>query len=81
MELWRPVRYVGPGGAEYVAPGMTFRMSGSAGGGYRSGTDDSAIACRQVILSLRTFLSEFLKANRVSYEPSEDEPRDCASPK
>lgn len=79
IELWRPVRYVGAGGAEYVAPGMTFRLTGSAGGGYRQGMDDKAIPCRQLILSLRNFLAEFLKANGASYEAPEDEPRRCTS--
>ncbi|HKY61282.1 MAG TPA: hypothetical protein VJP59_09750 [Gemmatimonadota bacterium] len=81
IELWRPVRYLGAGGAEYVAPGMTFRMNGSAGGSYRAGMNDRTIACRQLILALRTFLAEFLKANRTSYEPPQDEPRGCASTK
>lgn len=80
IELWRPVRYVGSGGAEYVAPGMTFRLTGSAGGGYRRGTVEKAtLACGQLILSLRTFLTEFLKANGVGYEPPQGEPRGCAN--
>lgn len=78
IELWRPVRYVGSGGAENAAPGMTFRMTGSAGGGYLRGMDEKAIACGQLILSLRVFLSEFLKANGVSYDPPQDEPPGCA---
>lgn len=79
IELWRPVRYVGAGGAEYVAPGMTFRLTGSAGGGYRQGMNDKAIACRQLVMSLRNFLAQFLKANGASYEVPQDDPRRCAS--
>jgi hypothetical protein len=79
IELWRPVRFVGSEGAEQVAPAMTFRLTGTAGGGYRRGVDEKAIACGQLIMSLRNFLSEFLKANGVSYEPPQDDPRGCAN--
>jgi len=76
MEFWRPVRYE-RGETEYSAAGITWVSRGGAGGGYAQGHDFTEAVCIVVSENIRRFLTEFLRANRKSYAPSEGQPSAC----
>lgn len=75
MEFWRPVRYR-VGESEHLAPGVTWIMRGTAGGGYRvrNGHSFTEVICTVVAESVRNFLTQFLEANGETYTPPDRAP-------